>query len=471
MPDVLMQIVEQFGTLLKLREQLTTLSNDRPLVAGVLIFLMIIVATKIIVSQLIDFFRTFGSWARRPVVVLPLILGLSVAGLASAGLVLDLRRNSQSVPIIEIDSDTVIGPTLNLRWKYDKTAPRYQVQSAVNKTFSIGAREEGYTDGVFIPKDHVNAARYWRVRAVGLDNAPSSDWSASILATQYDSSFNRISETGRLRVNVSNSHNQGAFKFLKGGVYAGYEIDLITEIVAALPQQLNLGRKVDFSPEPIPWANLLDAPQRGRADLIVATISARKDREEKHRLRFTQPYYCTTLSVVFRPSTRTRPIREMLGGRSVAVQEGTTSEIYIEALNRDMKGNAPAKIIRQPESRSVIDLVVSGGADFAITDTPFASADQMARGAHLIRLLELTSPDDFSDDTPFEGRVDYYAIGLRDTEQELLDAINKSIQSMRARRLGELIDEANKTYARHMQLSEAMEAIPNRPDPTVCPAN
>jgi hypothetical protein len=151
MLDIFTKILEQFGAFFRLQEQLSSLSNNNPILAGVVIFVLIVIVVNIAITQFIEFRnKFFGQWLHNRFAWTGLVVGFFAAALVSTSIVLNLRKAVAPVPTLVVESDTVIGRPLLLSWKYDDTqkrALRFQVQSSKDAAFSDDVKDVGYRSG------------------------------------------------------------------------------------------------------------------------------------------------------------------------------------------------------------------------------------------------------------------------------------------------------------------------------------
>ncbi len=109
------------------------------------------------------------------------------------------------------------------------------------------------------------------------------------------------------------------FEFEKGGEVVGFDIDLVREVALSLkvePEFLN----EDF--EAIQSGQLLNDDS---CDLAVAALTINGDRARV--LDFSSPYFNAAQVMVVQKGSGIRSLNDLAGGR-VAVQEGTTGELY-----------------------------------------------------------------------------------------------------------------------------------------------
>jgi ABC-type amino acid transport substrate-binding protein len=181
-----------------------------------------------------------------------------------------------------------------------------------------------------------------------------------------------------VHVFFSNSSDQGFFKFLDtSGSTKGLDVKLMHGIVAQLPKQMHIAGEFTLVPRYVAWQELLTSLDQDQADIIISTISKTAKREQDHRIRFTDPYYRTGLSLVYRWGESVGPLTDTLKGKRVGVQGISTSEELISELRKNMT-NSP-EIVPFPQAEEMIDALLKHQTSivYGIADTPFARSAQL----------------------------------------------------------------------------------------------
>jgi ABC-type amino acid transport substrate-binding protein len=175
-------------------------------------------------------------------------------------------------------------------------------------------------------------------------------------------------------------------------------------------------------------------------------------------------------AILYRPPQMLQTVAQLIEGKKVGVQKGTTSKEILELFKAETE-NGKFEVQEFPQVADVIDAVVKRTVDYGLTDTPFASAGQLQYGAEVLGYRELTGPDDFPKKLEQERHVEQYAIAVRKDEDELVVAINKIIDEMKeANKLGQLLqDSVTEFYA--LQKGKNPPVIDYRQDPSICRTN
>jgi ABC-type amino acid transport substrate-binding protein len=322
-----------------------------------------------------------------------------------------------------------LGEQIPLAWSYELPASasvHFEVESRGGATFRL----ETCTDANHYYANRINATREWRVRAVAdcETMTPVSKWSHAIEVTQYDSIYQRIKNRGQVAIFLSNSQDQDVFKW---GSRQGFDIELAKLIVSDL--SAGMGRELKIDWKPVSWDKLLPAAADRSADLVISSITKTSERKEKFSIEFTDSYYCTSYALIYRAGTQEGRIRDMMKGKTVGVQRGTTSS----DLAGKLAGDGLFSIEAFPDPESLQAALVASRIDFGLTDTSFAQSAQLDR--RLSNDVDQLKFKEFrQDDMPLaeDEPTQQYAIAVHKGEIELLGAINGTLA--RAKKGGEL---------------------------------
>jgi polar amino acid transport system substrate-binding protein len=347
------------------------------------------------------------------------------------------RPTRPTAPIPKWDlsgGDTFIGEPIPLAWKFDRSALvnvdgsksessiLFELSSSNDDRFGADTRMETYADGDRKFVWHINATRFWRVRAVeSRTKKPlSDDWSLAIRITQYDSAYDRIKATGKVLIYVSNAEIQGTFKWVDAKGLRGFDIELSKLIVDELSGLI--GHPLEVQRLSVPWTQLLETPRKEKADFIISSITKLETRKREFGIEFSEPYYCTTHTLIYRAGAPDRTIREMITGKTVGVQDKTTNARLAEELAKESSFHLKTF----DTTETLINALMRSEIDYGIADIPFAVSAQIAtRSGGQDRLGFKTFRDeDFPASVPEAERVEEYAIAVRGGEHQLLSVID-----------------------------------------------
>lgn len=144
------------------------------------------------------------------------------------------------------------------------------------------------------------------------------------------------------------------FEFTEGGEVVGFDIDVLK--IAAEAEGLDT-KVVD-----IPWETIVsgEALNTGQCDVATGAMTITPERQDV--MDFTDPYFEATQALIAKTGSGIKDLSE-LGGKRIAVQEGTTGEDYV-------KENAPegAEVVSYEDSVLMMQAVKTGKADAGVND-------------------------------------------------------------------------------------------------------
>src|SRR5262249_25791902 len=241
----------------------------------------------------------------------------------------------------------------------------------------------------------------------------------------YDSAYDRIRLTGKVLVSVSDAEVQGPFKWLDAkGDYHGFDIMLAKRIEEELARRL--GIPLRLVQNPAEGAKLLDEPRQGGADFIISSITRLEHRQRDFQIEFSDTYYCSTHALMYRVGTPDLPIRDMIRGKSVGVQEKSTNALLAEEL---LKGNE-FQLFTFANTEAMTAALLQRKIDYAVADPLFAIAARFTSlsGSDQLAFKEFKKGD-FPPTFPVELQMQNYAIAVRAGERDLLNTINSVIET------------------------------------------
>ena len=179
----------------------------------------------------------------------------------------------------------------------------------------------------------------------------------------------------------------------------GFEVDLANALAA------RMGRTARFVQNQ--WDGLVPGLERGEYQVVINGLEITPERAE--RIHFSTPYFYSTLTMTSRLDDLRLQRAEDLRGRTVGVLKVTFAEKYV----RNLGGVTVRSYDSQVQPYIDLDL---GRVDAVVMDTPIAL--YYATGPR-VRNLELAS-----------ARMSF-GIGIRKSDDELLQQINAALDSLR----------------------------------------
>ncbi len=137
------------------------------------------------------------------------------------------------------------------------------------------------------------------------------------------------------------------------GKPSGVSVDLAHALGARLDRPVRI--------ENIPFVGLIPALKSGKIDVVISSMT---DTEERRKsIDFSEPYLFTGLALLTGKASGIRSIADVdLDGRTVAVRQGTTGEIWARGHIKN------AKILSLEKEASAVLEVIQGRADAFIYD-------------------------------------------------------------------------------------------------------
>lgn len=160
--------------------------------------------------------------------------------------------------------------------------------------------------------------------------------------------------------------------------------------------------------ENINWDGLIPALQTGKVDMVISSMTITEERLQK--VDFSRPYAKSLLALLVNNRSDVGKAEDLdRAGKVVAVKTGSTGQIYAE------KNLAKAKIVPFPDESACVTEVAQGKADGFIYDQLTIYRNNKKNPATTKAVF-----------LPFQG-VEYWGVGVKKGNQELLDQVNAFI--------------------------------------------
>ena len=202
------------------------------------------------------------------------------------------------------------------------------------------------------------------------------------------------------------------YEFIYNNEIVGVDIAIMEAVAKELGKELVVS-DVDFN-------TICTSVQNGKADVGAAGITIRPDRAEQ--VDFSIPYSSTEQYVIVPASNDTIKTLEDLKGKSVGIQNGTTSDMLIADLisNGTLEGS---EII--PYTSPAVAAASMNKQDAVVTDK--LTAQLIVANDSSLKAFALVK----ADGTP-AAEVEEYGIAVQKGNTELLEAINKVLTQLMA---------------------------------------
>lgn len=192
------------------------------------------------------------------------------------------------------------------------------------------------------------------------------------------------------------------FEFREGGQVTGFDVDLANEIAS------RLGLEVEFVDTD--FDTIFTQLAAGRFDLLVSATTITPQREEE--VNFTQPYYRAQQTLAVQEGSPVTGVDDLGSGDVVAVQRGTTGEIWAEE-NLSPQGVELRTFVQTPDLYTSLE---AGQVVGVINDEPSAIQEVAAREG-----LEIVETIDTGES---------YGIAVNPANEPLLDVVEQTLQDI-----------------------------------------
>ncbi|WP_347292420.1 amino acid ABC transporter substrate-binding protein [uncultured Brachyspira sp.] len=221
-----------------------------------------------------------------------------------------------------------------------------------------------------------------------------------------DNSLQKVKESGKLVLGLDDTFAPMGFRDEEGNI-VGFDIDLAKEVANRLG--------VELVAKPVDWSSVVLSLKKGDVDVVWNGFAINETRKEQ--VNFTKPYLYNRLMIAKYSDRDDINSKEDLKGKIVGVQSGSSN--YETLVNDPV--SKEIKEIRQYDSyvNAFLDLEAKR-IDAVIVDEIVARYYISKENADFT-LLE---------DKPITSQ--YLSVGLRKTDTELLNAIDKALDDMRA---------------------------------------
>jgi ABC-type amino acid transport substrate-binding protein len=456
--EPLFKLLKEIFSLGTYREPFVALCLDHPVWATLLVAILLGLSFYLIITTIPDVFSKL-----RPLIGdSGIVMGAALVCALAIVVVFIVNKAMERVPTWTNARDVYVGDAIMLTWTFDGGADlAFEVEHARDEQFGTDpksfvaevyqkAGSQSYSRRI---EDIRNDTRFFRIRAVDPHDHQHrlSAWSDTQRIVQYDSSYRRIAATGAVIIGISKIDHDDLFKWASGQP-DGIDIRLVKAIVAELPARMGEKRTLEAKFDPMGWTELLDAPSRGRVDMIVAGISRGAAREQRYGISFSEPYFCTTQALIYRTGESVGSIRKMIVGKRAGFEKPSTSENLVAALVADakMRGENPPEPHAYDRPEDVTYAIAHRSVDLGVTDMPFAVEAVLTARALGNSSLNYRpfAKSDLPASLPRENRVDEYAIGMRrgDALVPVVNDILKQLKSTGA--LTEMLQTTTRDYER-----------------------
>lgn len=137
----------------------------------------------------------------------------------------------------------------------------------------------------------------------------------------------------------------------KNGKYAGFDMELIQMVADELKMKLEL--------QNIGWDGIIPGLMNGNYDCLISAMTITAERQKQ--IDFTIPYFTIKQAIVVKVNNTTVKGPSDLIGKTIAVQNGTTGDLYASKINK-------VKMKRFDNNPLALQELSNNNADAAVMD-------------------------------------------------------------------------------------------------------
>ena len=220
-----------------------------------------------------------------------------------------------------------------------------------------------------------------------------------------DNSLQKVKEKGKLVLGLDDTFAPMGFRDEAGNV-VGFDIDLAQEVANRLGVKLEV--------KPIDWASGILSLNKGDVDMLWNGFTINETR--KQQVNFSKPYLNNRLIVVKASDRKDINSKEDLKGKVLGVQVGSNQE----ALEAD-------PISKEAKEVRPYDVNVNAFLDLQAKRIDVVVIDEVAARYYI---AEENVNFEVVENSPLTEEL--YGIGFRKNDVELLNAVDKALDDMRA---------------------------------------
>jgi polar amino acid transport system substrate-binding protein len=192
------------------------------------------------------------------------------------------------------------------------------------------------------------------------------------------------------------------FEYREGGEVVGFDAEIMNEIAS------RLGLETEWVDSP--FDTIFTDLSTGQFDVVISGATITPEREEQ--VNFSEPYFRSLQALTVGEDSGIASFDDVGEGHVVAVQSGTTGEIWAEE-NLQPSG---AEIRAFPDYPPLYNALEAGQVDAVVFDESSAVPEVAERQG--IALVDTVDTDEA------------YGIAVDPNNEDLLDAVNEALQGM-----------------------------------------
>lgn len=196
------------------------------------------------------------------------------------------------------------------------------------------------------------------------------------------------------------------------GNFAGFDMELIAMVAEEMGRDLEL--------QNVQWDGIIPGLMNGNYDCLISAMTITEERMKQ--INFSDPYFTIKQAIVVREDDDSITGPADLVGKTIAVQNGTTGDLYASEIER-------VRMKRFDTNPQAIQELLNKNADAAVMDdlVAYQAISKMSG----LRMIEIA-----------DAEVENYGIGVKKGNEELLAEINKALATLRENgKLDELVEK------------------------------
>lgn len=182
------------------------------------------------------------------------------------------------------------------------------------------------------------------------------------------------------------------------GNFVGLDMEVIKLVADEMGMELKL--------QNISWDGIIPGLMNGNYDCLISAMTINAER--KKQINFSAPYFTIKQAIIVKVNNKTVKGPEDLIGKTIAVQNGTTGDIYAGNIQN-------VKMKRFDTNPQAVQELLNNNADAAVMDDLVALiAVKNSKGK--LKFIEIKNAE-----------KEFYGIGVKKGNDKLLEKINKAI--------------------------------------------
>lgn len=187
----------------------------------------------------------------------------------------------------------------------------------------------------------------------------------------------------------------------ESGNYVGFDMELIKMVADELKMELKIHN--------IGWDGIIPGLINGNYDCLISAMTITEERQKQ--ISFSDPYFTIKQVIVIKEDNDNIKSPADLIGKTVTVQNGTTGDLYASEIKN-------VKMKRFDTNPQAVQELLNNNADAAVMDDLVASkAINKTSGLKMVEIADIEKEE--------------YGIGVKKENTELLDRINKALETLR----------------------------------------